>query len=135
MFAYLGAPYSHPDKEVREARFEAVTTITALLMKLGMVVYSPITHCHIVANNHNLPGDWSFWKPVNKVFLKHCSALLVLQLPDWSASEGLSKEINLAIELGKPVIYLNPLFHILGTRKEDTTNANMPEPIPDCSTS
>jgi len=104
---YLSSPYSHPDPEVREQRFDAVCRAAARLMRAGNVVFSPVAHSHPIAQ-HGLPTGWEFWEPHGRAHLARCDELLVLLLDGWEESAGLQAEIRVAGELGKPVRYLIP---------------------------
>lgn len=104
---YLASPYSHPDAAVREERFDAACRATAALLRSGQPVFSPIAHTHgLVA--HGLPTDWSWWEPFDREHLLRCDELAVLLLDGWRESVGVTAEIRIARELGKPVRYLAP---------------------------
>jgi hypothetical protein len=105
-YTYLASPYSHPDPEIRHARFEAVNHAAADLMKQGEIIFSPISHSHIIARDHDLPADWDFWERIDIEFIKKCDALLVLMLPGWKQSKGVQAEIRLARLINIPVKYL-----------------------------
>lgn len=104
---YLAVPYSHPDEAVRLQRFETVTLVSALLIKQGVVNFSPITQSHEQAESHDLPGDWAFWETVDKVFLDRCDELYVLALPGWKDSVGVTAEIEHMKNSGKPIRYVS----------------------------
>jgi hypothetical protein len=69
------------------------------------MVFSPIVHCHEIADRFGLPGDFSFWKDYNERMLSVCDALCVLMLDGWSVSPGVNAEIIFAQSLDKPIIY------------------------------
>ena len=111
--AYLATPYTHPDPAVQEWRFERVTEAVALLLGEGYdCIYSPITHSHPI--DKHLPhrqADHDFW--VNKFdlpFLANSARLLVLLLPGWSHSTGVSMEIKQAGERSIPVSFVEPVY-------------------------
>lgn len=104
---YLASPYSHPDSVIRQSRFESACEVTALLLKQGLVVYSPIVHGHPLTD-YGLPGDWSFWKIHAQTFLQRCDALVVLMLEGWQNSIGVQAEMTMAKEWSKPTYTLNP---------------------------
>jgi nucleoside 2-deoxyribosyltransferase len=104
---YLASPYSHPDAAVREMRFRDACRAAAKLMRLGHTVFSPIAHGHCICT-HGLPTDWRFWEPFDRHHLERCDEVVVLTLDGWDASAGVQAEIRIAIELGKPVRYIEP---------------------------
>lgn len=104
---YLASPYSHPDGAVREQRFRDACCVTARLMERGLTVFSPIVHGHPLVS-HGLPTDWPFWERFDREHLRRCDELVVLTLDGWRESIGVTAEIRIAGELGKPVRYLVP---------------------------
>ena len=104
---YLASPYTHPDARVRERRFQEACRASAALLRAGVVVFSPIAHSHPIAN-YGLPTNWEFWERVDREYLARCDLLAVLTLPGWRESVGVQAEIQIAIELGLRIIFLNP---------------------------
>ena len=104
---YLASPYSHPDAQVREARFHAACRRTAEMTRAGQLVYSPIVHSHPLAAL-GLPNDWPFWAEHNRAMLERCDALAVLTLPGWEESRGVAAEVEIATALRLPVRYDEP---------------------------
>ena len=86
-------------------RAEVATKAAVDLLRLGMVTFAPIPYnCHW--EKYNLPSDWGFWEPFDKTFLDHVSALIVLQIPGWDVSKGVTAEIEYAKDIGLPIYYL-----------------------------
>ncbi len=81
---------------------------TAILIKQGHFIYSPIVHFHPIACLHDLPRDVDFWWEFNKDMIERCDEFWVLTLPGWENSIGILKETELASELGKPVKIIDP---------------------------
>jgi len=106
---YLACPYSHPDKLVRVERFEAANRCAAILMRLGALVFSPISHFHPIAE-HGLPEGWEFFERFDMVFLELSKAVLVCAVDGWQKSRGVTAERGVAAELGIPVGYLRKPF-------------------------
>ncbi len=104
---YLASPYSHPESSVREQRFRAACVAAVRLIRVGHIVFSPITHGHSLAL-HGLPTDWRFWERFDHRQLACCDEMIVLTLDGWRESEGVQAEIRLATEFGKPIRYLDP---------------------------
>ena len=106
---YLTTPYSHPDDKVKEARFVEACRISSILMKRGIVVYSPIAHCHPIATRFDVPTDWEFWKHFDKEIISLCrDGILVIRMEGWRESKGVSAEIQIAEELKLPISYADP---------------------------
>lgn len=102
---YCASPYSHPDPEVRLARYWAAVTKAAELMKAGENIFSPIAHTHEIGLILGDSVDHSFWMAQDKEILRRCDKLLVLMLPGWSESKGVAEEIEFARSIGIPVEY------------------------------
>lgn len=103
---YIACPYSHPDAEVRRARFNSVNSFAGKLMAKREIVFSPISQTHPIAEACGLPLDWKYWKRVDTAYLSCCSRLIVLCLPGWRESTGVLAEIKIATELGIEVVYV-----------------------------
>jgi len=104
---YLATPYSDPDPAVREWRFEQVNAVAAVLMGAGLHVFSPISHTHPIAKAGALPLGWDFWEGYDRAILQTCAAMVVLKLPGWERSTGITGEVKIAGELGIPVFYVS----------------------------
>jgi hypothetical protein len=104
---YLASPYSHPDPAVRQKRFDAACRAAAALLRVGIPVFSPIAHSHPIAQ-HGVPGTWAFWQRIDRQYLRHCRAVVVLRLPGWDMSVGVQAEVELARQWGIPVIEIDP---------------------------
>lgn len=110
MNIYLAGPYSHPDAETREARFNELNSVAARLMESGYTVFSPISHSHPIADH--LPDErrcsWEFWRGQDFPLLEWADALVVYTMDGWEESVGVQAEIAHAEKLGKPVHHLDP---------------------------
>ncbi len=104
---YLASPYTHPDGDVRQARFDAVCRAAAELMRQGKTVFCPVAHSHAIAR-YGLPLDWRYWGRHDRRYLEVCDEVVVLTLDGWQESVGVQAEIAIARELGKPVRFLEP---------------------------
>lgn len=102
---YLASPYTDDDPAVMQARFERVCQAAAVLMQRGMLVFSPIAHCHSI-NRYGLPPTWDYWKQLDIALLSRCDGLLVLMLDGWKESRGVRAETYYAIEHDMPIEYL-----------------------------
>lgn len=89
-----------------EWRFDAVCRKAGEMMNSGLVVYSPIAHCHPIAVRIELPRTWDFWKKFDTEMIKRATELHVLQLPGWDKSTGVKAECEIAESLGIPVKFV-----------------------------
>jgi len=111
---YLAVPYSYKDSDpakvmaVKEERFQAVNKVAAKLMAEGNYIFSPISHTHPIALAGSLPGDWQYWEGYDRCILSSCKKLMVLRLPGWETSTGVTEERKIAEELGIPVEFIDP---------------------------
>ena len=100
---YLACPYSDDLSYVRHKRFTAVSRIAAILVKAGLLVYSPISMTHPMATYGNMDGTWETWEKMDEWMLGLCDELWVLKLDGWAQSIGVKVEVGLAYERGMPV--------------------------------
>lgn len=102
---YLASPYSHVDQLVCEARFREVCLIASRLLRIGLMVYSPIAHTHPITmvSGGNLNLDWKQWEQFDSWFIERCGALWVADMEGWRESVGVQAEIKLARRCGKIV--------------------------------
>lgn len=91
-FIYIASPYSHADPEVRERRYQQVMYYTAALLGTRRWCYSPIVHCHELANTHNIPTDAQYWMNYNFAMLSSAKELHVYCLDGWQDSVGVAAE-------------------------------------------
>jgi len=83
---YIASPYSHPDANVRQGRFEAACRAAAAMIREGHATFCPVAHSHPIALHGNLPGDFDYWEPIDREFLAQCDRVVVLALPRSPAS-------------------------------------------------
>lgn len=103
---YLATPYSHSDPAVREARYRKALEYAALLLRMGAFVYSPIAHTHVIATDFELENSFEFFKGFDFAMIERCDILAVAQIDGWRESVGIAAEIEYAVSLHKPVVYL-----------------------------
>lgn len=106
-YVYLASPYSHPDSEMRKARFIGVCIAAGALMKKGMVLFSPIAHTYPIEIHGGLPGNWDFWEKYDRYFVENAQSVLVLTLDGYKESKGVNAEIKIAEERGIEVSYIS----------------------------
>ncbi len=101
---YVACPYSHIDSKVRDYRFRTACRASALLMKAGVVVFSPLSHSVPIAEYvGEVESDHDFWLGQDIPILQRCDELLILGLENWEQSLGVRKEMFEALALKKPI--------------------------------
>lgn len=105
-FFYLASPYSHPDPEVRVARFRAVSAAAGWMIASGLHVYCPIAMTHPIEEELLRPLPHEKWMELDRVFLNVSSGLVQLTLPGWENSKGMAMELSWAMQLKLPRMVL-----------------------------
>src|SRR6516164_1938445 len=104
---YLATPYSKYPAGLEKAHSEAAR-LTGELLKLGLRVYSPISHTHPIAVYAGInPLDHSIWLPFDQAIMSKSDALLVAKMDKWEESYGIGEEIKWFGEAGRPIHYLD----------------------------
>lgn len=103
---YLCSPYSSPTKGLMQYRYEYVAKRVAEFMKDGITVFSPILHCHPIAEKYNMPREFEFWKQHDLTFIDACTEVWVLKMAGYDLSVGIKGEVEYAESLGKKVTYI-----------------------------
>jgi hypothetical protein len=106
MISYLAGPYSSTQIHIRDRRYHQLSFVAAQLIKRGELVYSPVTACHNIAMDYELPTDAEFWLRQNLAFLSRCDRMYVLCLEGWEQSIGVKREIEFATERNIPIEYV-----------------------------
>lgn len=115
---YLGIPYSGQE----ETSYELAKKYAAQLLKEGHLVFSPISMCHPISKDYDLPGDWSFWEKLDTSFIEWCDEVIfivpgdILGLKNFLASKGCRSEYDIATTLKKPVKFMSGLTGKIGNK-------------------
>lgn len=107
-YIYLASPFSHPDPDVMEARYQQVCQATLKLMAKGLVVYSPIGHNYHLAKMGNLPCQYDYWRRFDEVMVGRASELYVCTMDGWDKSFGVKEEMDFASHIGLPISLVCP---------------------------
>lgn len=103
---YVGSPYSKYEKGF-DAACEDVALACVPLIQTGMLIHCPITHLHPIAKLGIIdPLDDDVWRKLNRPYLDDAVGLIVVMMPGWRESNGLTHEIRVAMMAGKPIMYL-----------------------------
>jgi hypothetical protein len=94
-YIYLASPYSHPDEEVRVARYRAACRKAAQYASKGISVFAPIVHSHPLVPYMDAAKcmDFDLWMKLDLPLLKDASEIHVLCIEGWRESRGVSREI------------------------------------------
>lgn len=103
---YLATPYSKYPTGL-DAAFRDAVAHAGMLLKLGLNVYSPIVHMHLIAMYCQMdPLDHELWLRVDLAMMAKADALLVATtMPGWEKSKGIQHEIEFFLEADKPIYY------------------------------
>lgn len=103
---YLASPYSGYAEGMHQAA-EHAARVTNLLLDRGLIVLSPIVHGHHVDLWSLAPKSHQFWMRQCLTLLPRCGGLIVAALNGWDKSEGVAREIELAVSRKIPIFYLD----------------------------
>lgn len=111
MLIYLASPYSHEDPAIRHQRYEAVLNMTAkMILKWGLIVYSPIAHNHHIALMHEERNEsyaFGFWEKFDKKMIARCDELWIYTIDGWKESKGVLAEREFALSLGMKIRFVD----------------------------
>jgi hypothetical protein len=103
---YVASPYSADEPAMEAYRFEKTIQIVADMIMEGLLVISPIVHSHPIYTRRPETGaQWESWVAIDTELLRRCDEVVVLMIPGWQESRGVTAEIELAAEFGIPVTY------------------------------
>lgn len=109
-YFYLASPYSHPDPDMMQARYEAARDMTAVLANSGIFCFCPIAHTHDMAKANHLPTNFEFWDNWNQAMIRGSCGIIVLKLTGWEESKGVTAELQFARSIGKPILWMGEFF-------------------------
>ena len=104
---YLASPYSHESSMVRNIRAQQISEFGSLLIKMNLIVFSPITYGHEIAKHQDLPTDFIFWETFCLTFLIKCDEMYVYKMDGWDSSIRLKNEIQFCIENSIEIKYID----------------------------
>ncbi len=105
---YLASPYTHLHTEIQHMRYLAVRDTVAHLMRNGVLVFSPILHCHPLAVSCGLKGDINFWREYDFAMIAALPQFGILRLPGWRQSGGIEEEKAYALSLDRVIESIFP---------------------------
>lgn len=108
--SYLASPYTHKDPAVREERYHAACKKAAELMLAGKVIFCPIAHSHPISEHmpEGFAIDGALWEKQDEPYVSMCDELIVLMLPGWETSKGVTHEMSEAQSRKIPITFVEP---------------------------
>jgi len=104
---YLATPYSGYPAGTQRAFVEA-SKVAAAFVRAGIPVYSPIAHTHPIAVHGGMdPLACDQWLLLDRVFEPAAVGLIVVKMPSWEKSHGISEEIKWFDGANKPIMYMD----------------------------
>lgn len=114
---YLATPYSKYPHGIERAFVDAAK-IAATMLRAGINVYSPITHCHALAIHGDIdPHDHDIWLPFDLAMMKVADILVVAHMDGWEESFGISEEVKFFDSAHKPIFDLDPMTMLMARRR------------------
>ena len=105
---YLATPYSKYPGGI-DAAYAAAVEQSGILIRAGLIVYSPIVHCHPIFKAGFVgSGDHNTWAAFDLAMITASCGVIVCALDGWKDSSGIKHEIELCERLGKPLIMMAP---------------------------
>jgi hypothetical protein len=107
-FWYLATPYSKYPGGLEEA-YRLACKQTAILIKAGVSVFSPIAHSHGPAVHGEITLlDHDIWLPFDQAFMDSAKGMIYLKAESHADSYGMSHELDYFISSRKQVVYMEP---------------------------
>jgi hypothetical protein len=103
---YLASPYSHPDPQVREERYQRALEALRYLHMRQYHAFSPIVHNHpMVKLAAGMGVGWESWHVFDLWFVDRCDAMIVFEIAGWEVSVGVEAEMERARERNIPIAH------------------------------
>lgn len=98
---YLISPYTKLDHDYA---YRKALRAAKAMTEQGISCFSPIAYAHQM---RDLNESSTFWRHFNTSWIDWCQVAVVLYMPGWNKSVGVSQEIKIAKEKGKELYFLN----------------------------
>ena len=104
---YLASPYRLYPAGAEQA-FIDVCAIAGHLIETGVMVYSPIAHCHPIAAHSDMDlHRYELWMPFDLLMLARCDGLIIAHMQGWEESVGIAEEVKYFMALNRPIFDLD----------------------------
>lgn len=105
---YVGSPYTRYIYGI-EAAFAWAVRTSYRLHKLHIPHWSPIVEGHPLTMQGLVEvRDVDFWQRFCRPKINKSDAFLIAAMQGWDTSDGIAREINIFVNQGKPIYFLNP---------------------------
>jgi nucleoside 2-deoxyribosyltransferase len=105
---YLAGPYTHRMAKIRQKRYETLTMVSAKLLEMGIINFSPITHSHNQQIHlENFSTGFDDWRRNDLAFVSRCDEVYVALIPGWDKSYGVKEELAFARQNNVPIKYID----------------------------
>ncbi len=101
---YLAGPYASDDEEEKARRADILAKVAVALLDFNIVVFSPVTYSIALVEHGAKEGDG--WYNFDIALLERCDILLLVALPGFGQSHGVTLEISHANSLKKKIMVL-----------------------------
>ena len=105
---YHASPYTHPQEGIRRRRYLEASYFYKVFVEADIPTFAPIAFHHDLALVLDLPKDAGFWARVNYTWLRRCDSMVVITLPGWKESVGITHEVANAKAHAKEIHYIYP---------------------------
>lgn len=105
-FSYLACPIATTDQAKLFFRIDVNIKMVHVGKQAGCTFYSPLLHWKMVSDQCG--KSWEEWRKVSLDMLHASSRMIVLCCPGWSASKGVTAELEQARIRSIPVGYFMP---------------------------
>ena len=112
---YMASPYSDPDPAIREYRYIECRSAAIELTSKELFIFSPILHCHPIAQYGGLPTDFEFWNYFDKKMISVADRFGIFELFGWRNSEGINCEVEIALGYNLIIESISPITHEIET--------------------
>jgi hypothetical protein len=100
---YIACPYWHDDEAVRNYRRRKAIDYTTVLVKKGILCYSPLLYTDRFKGDNTKEN---YWLEHGRRMVEACDRVRVLCLEGWQQSGGVQGELERAQELGLEIMYI-----------------------------
>jgi hypothetical protein len=104
-YLYVATPYSKYPGGLNAAYDDACIAAASLISE-GVAVFCPIAHSHGIANQGIDHYSHEVWMRVDHAMMASARGLVVVQMPGWKESRGVTEEIARFVKDGKPIVYM-----------------------------